>query len=72
MRKKNIGLAIRALASLRDDVMGKKEFLSHNVHLVIAGGYDERVNENVEHYEELVSLAKSKQLSRHVTFVRRV
>ena len=69
-RKKNIGLAIRALASLRDDIMGEKEFINQNVHLVIAGGYDERVNENVEHYKELVSMVKSHNLSQHVTFIR--
>jgi alpha-1,3/alpha-1,6-mannosyltransferase len=69
-RKKNIGLAIRALASLRDDIMGEKEFINQKVHLVIAGGYDERVNENVEHYKELVSMVKSHNLSQHVTFIR--
>jgi len=69
-RKKNIGLAIRALASLRDDIMGEKQFRAHKVHLIIAGGYDERVAENVEHYKELVSLAKSKGLHDCVTFVR--
>ena len=69
-RKKNIGLAIRALASLRDDIMGRKSFLANDVRLVIAGGYDSRVEENVEHYKELVSLAKSLSLIDHVTFIR--
>ena len=50
--------------------MGEKEFINQKVHLVIAGGYDERVNENVEHYKELVSMVKSHNLSRHVTFLR--
>ena len=41
-----------------------------NVHLVMAGGYDERVAENHEHYEELVQLAEAQGLTDHVTFLR--
>ncbi|XP_051576718.1 alpha-1,3/1,6-mannosyltransferase ALG2 [Myxocyprinus asiaticus] len=66
-RKKNLPLALQALAAL-------KERLSENqwerVHLVMAGGYDERVTENVEHYEELCSLVASHGLEDHVTFLR--
>lgn len=54
-RKKNIGLAIRALAQTIE---------SHpKAQLVVAGGYDTRVAENVEHYDELVELASSLGLS---------
>lgn len=41
-------------------------------HLVIAGGYDERVTENREHYEELVELASELNIKDHVTFLRSV
>ena len=45
-RKKDIPLAIKACAGLKSPVT-----------LVIAGGYDERVLENVEHHLELVNLS---------------
>lgn len=50
-RKKNIGLAIQAYAEL------KKQDPNTQYKLVIAGGYDSRVRENVEHLEELRKLA---------------
>lgn len=46
-RKKDIPLAIKACQNLPLGTM-----------LVIAGGYDPRVLENVEHHLELVNLAK--------------
>jgi alpha-1,3/alpha-1,6-mannosyltransferase len=53
-RKKNIGLAIRSFrAFLNYDKVNPNDFL-----LVIAGGYDDAVRENVEHYEELSTLAE--------------
>ena len=36
----------------------------------MAGGYDERVTENKEHYEELVQLAEKLDLKQHITFMR--
>ena len=39
-------------------------------HLVMAGGYDERVRENVEHYQELKELSSQLGLDEHVTFLR--
>jgi len=45
-RKKDIPLAIKACAALNRPVT-----------LVIAGGYDERVLENVEHHLELVNMS---------------
>ncbi|KAG9339405.1 hypothetical protein JZ751_023799 [Albula glossodonta] len=66
-RKKNLPLALRALNALRrrltTDEWGK-------VHLVMAGGYDERVAENVEHHTELRALASSLGLEDSVTFLR--
>ena len=51
-RKKGIGLAIRAYAKFVKDEK-RKDCL-----LVIAGGYDDRLSENVEHYKELVEVSK--------------
>lgn len=66
-RKKNLPLALQALAALKSRLSsGEWE----RVHAVMAGGYDERVAENVEHYEELRSLASSLGLEGHVTFLR--
>lgn len=66
-RKKNLPLALQALAALKERLStGEWE----RVHLVMAGGYDERVVENVEHYEELRSLVASLGLEDHVTFLR--
>ncbi len=58
-RKKDIPLALKACAGLKKPAT-----------LVIAGGYDERVIENVEHHLELVNL--SKQLGVNVVFLRSI
>lgn len=50
-RKKDIPLALKACAGLKKPAK-----------VVIAGGYDERVLENVEHHLELVNLAKKLNL----------
>lgn len=53
-RKKNIELAIKSFAMLRDQQKpGEKLFL------VISGGYDKRVTENIEYFEELIRIANS-------------
>ena len=39
-------------------------------HLVMAGGYDERVRENVEHHRELKALCSRLGLDDHITFLR--
>lgn len=51
-KKKDIGLAIKAFAGL-----GKHG--RENVRLVCAGGYDNRVQENVTYHKELIQLAES-------------
>jgi len=51
-KKKDIGLAIKAFAGLGKN--GRK-----NVRLVCAGGYDNRVHENVVYHKELTQLAES-------------
>lgn len=63
-RKKNIGLAIEALSEL-----------VHNHHetavkLLIAGGYDLRIKENVDYEFELKQLARKLNVDKQVFFVR--
>lgn len=41
-----------------------------DVHLIMAGGYDKRVAENVEYHTELVALVEEKGLTSKVTFLR--
>ncbi|XP_063160332.1 alpha-1,3/1,6-mannosyltransferase ALG2 [Candoia aspera] len=66
-RKKNLVLALKALYDLRGrlDAQNWSE-----VHLVLAGGYDEAVNENVEYFDELKALATKLQIDDHITFLR--
>ncbi|KAI5864309.1 glycosyltransferase family 4 protein [Durotheca rogersii] len=51
-RKKDVGLAIRAFAGLGADAR-------RGVRLVLAGGYDPRVAENVAYHRELARLAEA-------------
>lgn len=66
-RKKNLPLALQALAALKERISAPQW---EQVHLVMAGGYDERVAENVQHYAELRSLAATLGLEEHITFLR--
>ena len=66
-RKKNLGLALEALAALRDALPSA---LMAGVHLVVAGGFDERVTENLQHHAELKELAGRLGLEDRVTFLR--
>ncbi|XP_020712270.2 alpha-1,3/1,6-mannosyltransferase ALG2 isoform X2 [Athalia rosae] len=66
-RKKNLNLAIEALAELKE-LLPEKEY--EKVHLIMAGGYDKRVEENVEHYLELTGLADELQVADKITFLR--
>ncbi|CAM9407532.1 unnamed protein product [Ascophyllum nodosum] len=66
-RKKNLPLALKALAwAVRD--MGASVASSKGLRLVVAGGYDERVAENVEHLEELKQRARELGLEDLVDF----
>ncbi|XP_015918601.1 alpha-1,3/1,6-mannosyltransferase ALG2 [Parasteatoda tepidariorum] len=65
-RKKNISLAIDALGHLKK-LMSPDEF---KVHLIIAGGFDERVNENKEYFEELKTHAELLELQDNVSFLK--
>ncbi|XP_034553562.1 alpha-1,3/1,6-mannosyltransferase ALG2 [Notolabrus celidotus] len=66
-RKKNLGLALEALAALRSSLPLDQRA---GIHLVVAGGYDDRVTENVQHYAELKELAAQVHLEDCVTFLR--
>ncbi|EGR44573.1 glycosyltransferase family 4 [Trichoderma reesei QM6a] len=57
-RKKDIGLAVKAFAAI-------PEAKRKAVRLVLAGGYDHRVAENVEYHAELEQLASSLSLRHH-------
>jgi alpha-1,3/alpha-1,6-mannosyltransferase len=64
-RKKDIKLAIEAFALL------PKRLIEEN-YLVIAGGFDDRVAENVEHYKELQDTALAKGIAGSVRFMRNI
>ncbi|XP_007948523.1 alpha-1,3/1,6-mannosyltransferase ALG2 [Orycteropus afer afer] len=66
-RKKNLTLALEALVELRGRLTSQAWA---GVHLIVAGGYDERVQENVEHYQELKDVVQQSDLGQHVTFLR--
>lgn len=66
-RKKNIGLALKAVKAL-EKIVSKIEW--ERTVLVVAGGYDSRVEENVEHFDELVRLADELGISHKVTFLQ--
>lgn len=69
-RKKNIDLAISAFAMLRTlegDVLQGRNLAEAS--LTIAGGFDNRLRENVEYLEELRSLAEREGVSNQVNFI---
>ena len=66
-RKKNLTLALEALVKLRGRLASQDW---DRVHLIIAGGYDERVLENVQHYQELKKMVQQCDLGQYVTFLR--
>jgi alpha-1,3/alpha-1,6-mannosyltransferase len=59
-RKKNIELAIESFKCLEQESVFKE------LRLVIAGGYDERVRENVEYLQELIKLCDEMDLKHAV------
>ncbi|XP_075732020.1 alpha-1,3/1,6-mannosyltransferase ALG2 isoform X1 [Rhipicephalus microplus] len=60
-RKKNLALALHAVELACRETP---------VHLIMAGGYDPECRENVEHWDELVSLAEHLGVLQRVSFVR--
>uniref|UniRef100_A0A1B6BYD9 Alpha-1,3/1,6-mannosyltransferase ALG2 n=1 Tax=Clastoptera arizonana TaxID=38151 RepID=A0A1B6BYD9_9HEMI len=66
-RKKNISLAIKAFCELKN-LLTVEEW--NNVKLVVAGGYDTRVLENVEYYIELKNIAEQLKISNNIYFLK--
>ncbi|KAF6169533.1 hypothetical protein GIB67_018900 [Kingdonia uniflora] len=69
-RKKNIELAISSFGMLHaheEDVLQGFDFSKTS--LTIAGGFDDRLRENVEYLEELKCLAKKEGVSERVKFI---
>ena len=69
-RKKNIGLAIEALKELYQDLNSSNPQSKKTVHLIIVGGYDSLVEENKQHFEELVNKAKELGVEDKVSFLK--
>lgn len=67
-RKKNIGLAIQSYAEFVRLAKGK----TNDSLLVIAGGWDARVAENVEHEQELRKIAKDNGVEGDVVFLKSI
>jgi alpha-1,3/alpha-1,6-mannosyltransferase len=66
-RKKDLTLALHSFAYLRKILNSN----SKPIHLYIIGGYDERLRENVEYFNELQQLADQLNLnSSLITFIR--
>ncbi|CAH0388860.1 unnamed protein product [Bemisia tabaci] len=68
-RKKSIDLAIKALKQLKESL---PESTMKKVYLIVAGGYDTRLLENVEHYDELSALCETSNVKEHVCFLRSI
>ncbi|PSN49727.1 Alpha-1,3/1,6-mannosyltransferase ALG2 [Blattella germanica] len=66
-RKKNLKLAIEAMSEMRKHIPTTDW---DRAHLVIAGGYDKRVRENIEYHEELFLHAESSGFGEKVTFLK--
>lgn len=67
-RKKNLQLAVEATAELQKFLLNNHP--SQRVHTIIAGGYDDRVQENKEYYAELVQLVTDLKAGDLITFLR--
>lgn len=69
-RKKNIELAISAFAMVHAHEVHDHQGVNMNdVSLTIAGGFDNRLRENVEYLEELKKLAEREGVSQRVRFI---
>jgi alpha-1,3/alpha-1,6-mannosyltransferase len=68
-RKKNIALALDALAQVRTRLETK---IFAKLRLVIAGGYDERLRDNRDTFRALLARAHDLGLTRQVVFLRSI
>ena len=64
-RKKNIALAVKALLELRSLV---KKDVYDRVKLVLAGGHDKKVKENVDYYEEIQEVVREGALENKIEY----
>jgi len=64
-RKKNIALAIEAFAILKQRL---EDATFEKLQLVLAGGYDPRLRENIDYVEELKKLAQQLGVDQQVSF----
>jgi len=67
-RKKNIPLALKAFADYLSRCGGSND----NTFLVVAGGWDPRVAENVEHEKELIKVAEEMKITDKVIFLKSI
>ncbi|KAK9867686.1 hypothetical protein WJX84_003091 [Apatococcus fuscideae] len=68
-RTKDLALAVRALSELKIATQGLPSIPALPVHLILAGGYDARLAENKEVYEELQRLVAALGLQSQVRFL---
>ena len=68
-RKKNILLALQSFAAARQSV---SPAIAANMRLFVAGGYDPRLAENVEYFEELQKAATDLGIREHTVFLRSI
>ncbi|XP_074603816.1 alpha-1,3/1,6-mannosyltransferase Alg2 [Brevipalpus obovatus] len=68
-RKKGLSLCIEAFAVVKKQLKSRDEEIPY-CHLIVAGGYDDRLRENVEYYQELVNLAAKLGVDKEVTFLK--
>lgn len=66
-RKKKLSHAIEALHKLKEKLTPEEY---NKVFLIMAGGYDKRVEENVEYHLELIGLADEMRVSEKIYFLR--
>jgi len=67
-RKKNHELAVQAFAYTKELLQDKPKLLN-SIHLIIAGGYDERLQENVEYFKQLADLAESMGMKSDISLI---
>lgn len=66
-RKKNLPMALKAFKELGKHL---PKAIFDRCHLIMAGGYDVRVTENVEHFTELTSLAEELDITEKLSMLR--
>mmetsp|Transcript_11684 Transcript_11684/g.17701 ORF Transcript_11684/g.17701 Transcript_11684/m.17701 type:complete len:461 (-) Transcript_11684:88-1470(-) len=71
-RKKNVYLAIDSFKLLLESKSSRDSSSVLSAVLVIAGGYDSRVKENVEYFEELVKHVQDCGIEKNVVFRRSI